>query len=79
MNKLSARQINYFDEIQTMRESNKRTLRVAINYSINMDIDIEKKYKELWEELKGQFDLELNVEYELKTIDGCFCAVEKEK
>lgn len=77
MNKLASGQIKIFDEILADKRAAKLALEISIQYFMNMETEFEKRNTAIWDEIFSQFDLDKNVKYTVKTIDGFAQVVEE--
>jgi hypothetical protein len=77
--KLTASQIRHFDELVADRRASELTLQIALQYHTNNSNRILKEEKELWDSLIEQYDLDPEIKWTLKMVEGALVVVEKEE
>ena len=76
---ITARQIKEFDEIVADQDANKRTLEVAMRFHSNIENELYKRLKALWDELIEIYGLDVNkTTYQIKHVDGLPCIVKQD-
>lgn len=68
--KLTARQINAFEEIGRDRAAIDATLKVSMNYHANQSNELLKRERALWEDLAEIHGFDVNDGWTLRTVDA---------
>ena len=79
MNRLSAHQIKVYDEFAHDTVATEKTLKVALTYHANRMSELNKVKQKFWVELIEQYNLDSDLIYHIKIVDGIACIVEQEK
>lgn len=75
--KLSKKQVDELQQIESDRQANQTTLMAALAFSNDTDAKIGKRHRELWAELAEIHGLDLNNKrYIVQTVDGVAQVVE---
>jgi hypothetical protein len=79
MMRLTARQIEWFEEIHADRKAAERTLDIALSHSSNRLTELDKEMKKLWQELAEIHGLELfDKTYTIKSVDNNIRVIEEQ-
>jgi hypothetical protein len=78
--KLTARQINCFDELERDRRAFDASLEVALNFHAMQRNELAKREKDAWAMLSEAHGFDLNVPggWKLAHLDGTVCVVRAE-
>jgi len=78
-NKLTAKDIMEFDEIQADKKATEQTLNIALTYHQNMLTVLNKKYKKWWDDKVERFDLEKGKQWTVGSSGAYVTIIEKEE
>lgn len=76
---LTAKQIERFDIIGLDKRATQATLKVALRFHSNTLFELQKDERELWNELLETHDLDPNLQWKTKKVDGTLVIVPEEE